>query len=112
MRRIQWNFNPSILLLAFFAGSLLALVSRAQDLPDATGPGDPEVTVTLEGRQRSRFRLAVPAFQGIDRLSPELARAAKDLERGIPVAGAGGAVGVEPHRGSAERFRDVPVLGQ
>ena len=81
MTRNRNSYRRSALLLA-----LLALLSgageiTAQQLPETTGPEDPEVTVTLEGRQRSRFRMAMPAMEGIELLTPELARAARELEK-------------------------------
>ena len=41
---------------------------------------DPEVSVVLEGRQRSRFRLAMPALQAEGGLGPQVRSAAEQLE--------------------------------
>lgn len=66
-------------------GLLTCLVSpisiHAQQAPEGSGLGDPEVTLTLEGRMRSRLRLAMPAMEGVNLLSSDLARAARELEQ-------------------------------
>ncbi len=63
---------------------LLAVITTAhsqQSPPVTDESAGQDVTVVLEGRQRARFRLAFPEFGGADRLPPELARAAQELEK-------------------------------
>jgi TolB protein len=48
--------------------------------PPAGELAEPDVTVVLEGRQRSRFRLAMPEFDSRGYLPPEIAAAARELE--------------------------------
>jgi len=51
-----------------------------QDLPEGSDQGDPEVNVELHGRQRSRFRMAMPAMESVEFLPANLAQAAKTLD--------------------------------
>ena len=67
-----------VVLWTFLAAIVSESRSIAQTLPEGTSQGDPEVTVELHGRQRSRFRLAMPATEGVGLLSGEMARGARD----------------------------------
>ncbi len=66
--------------LLAFAALLAPAAARGQAPPETPQPGDPEVTVELSGRARSRFRIAVPSPTGLDRLSGDLAAAARELD--------------------------------
>lgn len=81
MSRYPRNFNMILVLLGLLTGLAAPAAISAQDVPDPSGLSDPEVTLTLEGRMRSRMRLAMPAMDGIDSLSPDLAQAARELEQ-------------------------------
>jgi len=81
MRRYPLHFRFQLLSMVWLVGLSGSAVAYGQDLPEGTGTGDPEVTVELRGRQRSRFRLAMPAMEGADLLSSEMAEAARVLER-------------------------------
>jgi len=81
MSRNQVIFSQRAFLLALLTCLAGPQTSFGQELPAASDQGDPEVTVELHGRQRSRFRLAMPPMEGANLLSPDLARAARDLEQ-------------------------------
>lgn len=81
MRLNHWMYRPHPLLLVLLTGLIGPPATFGQDLPETTGPGDPEVNVELYEGQRPRFRLAMPAMEGVSRLSPDLAAAARDLEQ-------------------------------
>jgi TolB protein len=69
-------------LLIFFVALLVLPTAASSQVSDpSSGLEDPEVTLYLEGQMRSALRLAMPAMQGVDRLSPEMTRAAQELER-------------------------------
>ena len=57
------------------------LSSAAQEARPEGDLSDPDVTVVLEGRQRSRFRLAMPSTNQTGGLAGEMAQAASTLER-------------------------------
>ena len=81
MRRHE-TLHPTVILLLFLSIGLAgADVGFSQQPPTSSDQTEPEVTVELSGRQRSRFRLAMPAMQGIPLLSPSLAAAASSLEQ-------------------------------
>ena len=69
------------LLIVFFAFLVVPTAASSQVSDPSSGLEDPEVTLYLEGQMRSALRLAMPAMQGADRLSPEMIRAAQELER-------------------------------
>ena len=74
LRKEGWErLGDASALLALALSLAPASTAVAQDLPTGT---DPEVTVELHGRQRSRFRLAMPAMEGDELLSAEMAQAA------------------------------------
>jgi len=79
MSRIPRIHNSLLIVLGLLTCLANPVSSRAQVEPEGSGLSDPEVTLTLEGRMRSRLRLAMPAMEGVHLLSPELARAARDL---------------------------------
>lgn len=59
---------------------LIGLTDLHGQQPPDSGQTDPEVTVELRGRQRSRFRLAMPATEGATGLTGEMAQAAGVVE--------------------------------
>lgn len=59
---------------------ITSLSATAQDVAPTSEQLDPEVTVELHGRQRSRFRLAMPAMEGAQLLSSEMNSAARELD--------------------------------
>ncbi len=70
-----------IALLMISGGSLICGLAMSQEAPPQDGLTDPDVTVVLEGRQRSRFRLAFPSTTQVGGLSSEMSTAAGTLER-------------------------------
>ncbi len=68
------------LVLIISAGFLGAGFLSAQETPPEAGLSDPDVTVVLEGRQRSRFRLAMPSTTQVGALSGEMSQASGTLE--------------------------------
>ena len=68
------------LVLIISAGFLGAGFLSAQETPPEAGLSDPDVTVVLEGRQRSRFRLAIPSTKQVGALSGEMSQASGTLE--------------------------------
>lgn len=75
----QYSITQKLLAL-FFVGFAGASFTYGQDLPRSSEQLEPEVTVELHGRQRSRFRMAMPGMEGIQQLTPELSVAARELE--------------------------------
>ena len=59
----------------------MAAVSQQPGAQEPPVPGGEDVTVVLEGRLRSQFRLAIPEFDGLALLGPELRRAADEIDR-------------------------------
>jgi TolB protein len=68
------------LLLAVALGLMGPSSVPAQDEALRSEEMDPEVTVELRGRQRSRFRLAMPLMEGAGQLSAEMKTAARQLD--------------------------------
>ena len=74
--------TATILLTFCVLGSLPGATWSQQGPPpeEQEQLSDPEVSVVLEGRQRSRFRLAMPALQAEGGLGPQVRSAAEQLE--------------------------------
>jgi TolB protein len=68
------------LILLISTGLLGLGVLSAQESPPEAGLSDPDVTVVLKGRQRSRFRLAMPSTTRVGALSGEMSQASGTLE--------------------------------
>jgi TolB protein len=67
--------------LTFLAFWLVPGIGRSQQsIPADEQLSDPEVNVVLEGRQRSRFRMAMPALGRDGALGPQVRSAAEVLE--------------------------------
>lgn len=81
MSRHVASHRTAILLLLSSLGLAGSGSAFGQQPPTSVDQTDPEVTVELSGRQRSRFRLAMPATQGIPLLGPSMAEAARSLEQ-------------------------------
>lgn len=78
-RSFRYSITRNIL-LPLLLGLTGAGFAFGQDPPLSSEAMDPEVTVELHGRQRSRFRMAMPAMEGTQLLTPELSTAARDLD--------------------------------
>ena len=80
MKRSPIHHIPTALLLVLLTGTVAA-VSQQPGTQEPPVPGGEDVTVVLEGRLRSQFRLAIPEFDGLAILGPELRRAADEILR-------------------------------
>ena len=75
------NLRSLLRTLILFAGVACFLVPlAAQQPPENPGFQEPEVTAVISGETRSRYRLAMPATEGVAGLRGEMAEAARLLE--------------------------------
>ena len=81
MNQNSLDLRRSLIMRIAVVGLSMSSVAVAQNLPQGSGQTDPEVNVELHGRQRSRFRMAMPAMDGVDLLTSELAEAARTLDK-------------------------------
>jgi TolB protein len=80
MKRSPIRHITTALLLVTLTGAVAA-VSQQPGAQEPPVPGGEDVTVVLEGRLRSQFRLAIPEFDGLTMLSPNLRRAADEIDQ-------------------------------
>ena len=79
---IRASNTTALLYLVLSALWLGPTVAWSQQVPPTEDQlSDPEVNVVLEGRQRSRFRLAMPAVQREGAPGPQIREAADQLEQ-------------------------------
>ncbi|MGB6639243.1 MAG: hypothetical protein WBG67_00560, partial [Thermoanaerobaculia bacterium] len=64
MKRSPIRDIPTAVLLVLVTGAIAA-VSQPSGAQEPPVPGGEDVTVVLEGRLRSQFRLAIPQFDGL-----------------------------------------------
>ena len=74
------RINTVLLLALIGLGLVPASLHSQQATPPDEQLSDPEVNVVLEGRQRSRFRMAMPAVDSEGPLGPQVRSAAEALE--------------------------------
>lgn len=83
MNRVSSPTTALHLLVLLIVGSVSASALPQQPPTTDDELTDPEVNVVLEGRQRSRFRMAMPAVQREGALGPQVREAADLLEQAL-----------------------------
>jgi TolB protein len=81
MNRVSSNTTTLYLLVLLAIGSVSGSAFSQQPPTSDDQLTDPEVSVVLEGRQRSRFRMAMPAVERQGALGPQVRDAADLLEQ-------------------------------
>jgi TolB protein len=80
MKRSPIRHLPNAVLMVLLTGTVAA-VSQQPGAQEPPVPGGGDVTVVLEGRLRSQFRLAIPEFKGMATLPSELRSAADEADQ-------------------------------